>query len=587
MENKIVDKIKEIVPNSPGCYLYYDKDDVIIYVGKAKRLKKRMLSYFNRKNNIKTEFLVSKIKTFDYLVTINENEALILENNLIKKHTPYYNIALKDDKTYPYIRVTGDKHPRIVRTRTRNLSGVYYGPYPSGSFVMDIIYYLNKNVPLRKCANIPKKECIYFHIQQCYAPCINEVDEKQVKQYREQVDKYLKNDMKNLEKKMQEDMFHFADNLQFEEAQKYKNILDSIKQLRSEQYVQFSKDIEIDVIDFYNDDNFISLSIVEVRGGKVLNIHRVMIPFYDNISDEIFSYLYDYYAVKKPKNIVTEHKELETMITEILLINKKSANFKEFKQISEIARENAREYYQKNINRITTEYFEKENDGFKKLQEITGDSLKRIEIYDISHLFGDSQVGSMVVYENGKKNPKQYRKYKIKEKSNLKNDYGSIKEVLTRRLARAIKEDKFPNLIIVDGGKGQVSSALEVLCLYGLDKKIKLIGLAKDDKHKTKAIVNKKLQEKNIDRKSVLYKFLYDIQEEVHRYAIDFHHKLQINSLFKSELDKIDGLGPKRKKILMEHFEYLDNIKNASYDDLKKLKLPSAVIDNITNAFKK
>ncbi len=582
----ILDKVKKEVPNSPGCYIYYDINNEVIYVGKAKNLKKRMSSYFNRANNTKTQYLVSKINKFDYYVTNNETEALILENNLIKKYNPFYNIVLKDDKTYPYIVVTKEKNPKIIKSRVRNLKAKYYGPYSSSTMVNLIVSYLNKKVPLRQCKNVPNEECIYYHIKQCYGPCIKDVSEKEVKTYTEKLDFYLRNNMKNLIKELESDMKNYASSMFFEEAAKCKELIDMIKLNTESQNVQFDKDINLDFIDYYQDNSFISLCILRIEKGKLINIHRSLLPYYKDNFEEISSYLYSYYNKSVPEYFISSDEQIKEIMEKLLFVKYKKIDNKKFTDLYNINIENAKEYYKKNIDKIIKEYFVKKDAGFVELQKIANDSLNKIEMIDISHIGGDAQVGAIVVYENGKKNNKLYRKYKIKDEKNLQDDYGSIREVLTRRFKRGIAENNLPNLLIVDGGKGQVSVAKEVLESFNLDD-IKLIGLSKDDKHKTKGIVNKNLQEKIIDKKSDLYKFLFDIQEEVHRYAIDFHRQVKVKSIFQSELDQIEGIGDKRKKMLLEKFEYVENLKKASYEQLSELKIPKNVIEKILEHFNK
>ncbi len=581
----LLEKIKNEVPKNPGCYIFYNDEKEVIYVGKAKNLKNRMSSYFNRSVDTKTQHLVNKIKSFDYYITNNEKEALILENNLIKKYNPFYNIILKDDKTYPYIFISKEINPIIKKVRLRNLKGTYYGPFPSSSLVNQIIKYLNKKIPLRKCNTIPKEECIYYHINQCYAPCIKEVDEDQIKEYKKQVNDYLKNGLYKLTKELKVDMQKAADSQNFEKAQEYKDMLDMIQKMNDEQNVQFPNDINFDYIDYYKDDNFISIAILKIQDGKLTNIHRSLFPYYEDIFEDLSSYLYDYYQ-KSPPAFATTDEQIKNIMYNLLLVKEQNLDLKKHQSLNSIAIENAKEYYQKNINRITKEFFKSKSEGYEELQKLTKDKLKRIEMIDISHIGGDAQVGGVIVYTNGKKDKKEYRKYKIKDLKNIQDDYGSIKEILRRRFKRSIKDGILPDLLIIDGGKGQVSSALEVLKEFNLENKIKLIGLSKDNKHKTKGIVNKNLDEKIIKRDSKLYKFLYDLQEEVHRYAIDFHRQVKVKSLFQSELDQISGIGQKRKQLLIDHFQYVDNIKKATKEELKKLKLSDQVVDNIYEHFK-
>ncbi len=580
----ISEQIKQKVPNLPGCYIYFDQSDKVIYVGKAKDLKKRMLSYFNRANNTKTQHLVSKIAKFDYYITKNENEALILENNLIKKYNPFYNIVLKDDKSYPYLLLTQDKHPRLIKTRVRNKKGKYFGPYSSATLANQALDFLNTKVPLRKCKNLPKEKCIYYDIKQCYGPCIKKVDQNEVKEYVNEIEKYLKNDMKKLKREVYEQMLDYANRQMFEQAQSSKEFYELLNSTDKTQGVQLPRDVDIDYIDYYKDDSFVCICILKFSKGKLINIHRSLIPYYDNPFDEISAYLYNSYE-DKSEFFNTPKDDVKDVMENLVLSKFKRLEVQKERDLEEIAQFNAREYYKQNINKITSEYFIHQNAGYEKLQNLAQDKLHIIEMIDISHIGGDAQVGAVVVYKDGKKEKNLYRKYKIKNPDNTQDDYGSIREVLTRRYKRAINDNTLPDMLIVDGGKGQVSSALEVLHNLDIQNEIKLIGLSKDDKHKTKGIVNKNLDEKIIPKSGDLYKFLYDIQEEVHRFAIDYHRKVKVNSLFQSELDQIPGIGPKRRKMLIEHFDYVDNIKKAKYEDFKSLNLSDEVINNIMTHF--
>lgn len=582
----MIEKIKT-VPQEPGCYIYYNKNKEIIYVGKAKNLKKRMSSYFNRKNNIKTQHLVSKIFDFDYFITSNEKEALILENNLIKKHTPFYNIVLKDDKKYPYIIITKGKTPKLIKTRNRKINGTYFGPFPSGSFVTSIINYLQKKTQLHKCNKIPKQECIYYHLNQCYAPCIKpENNEEIVKTEVEYLKNLLSNNLKNLIKLLKKDMEKKSQELKFEEANILKDMYIQAINLKESQAVQLQNKDSIDILNYYQDENFISLAILKLEKGKMINIHRSLIPYYDNPIEEIVSYVNEYYlSTSKPLSFATENENLQKSIEILLNIQSKKIITTEFKQLVEIAQTNAQEYYRKNIEKITKEFFIDKNKGFIELQRISNNDLHRIEMYDISHLGGDAQVGGMIVYIDGKKQNKEYRKYKIKDSKNLKDDYGSIREIIERRIIRGLESGTLPNMIVIDGGKGQVSSVLGILEKYGLEDLILLIGLSKDSKHRTKGIINKNFEEKELVKSSELFKFFYKMQEEVHRFAITFHREVKVKSLFQSELDKIPGLGPKRKQILLQKFEYIENIKTAKKNDFEKINLPKNVIDKIIEHF--
>ncbi len=580
MKEQLINQIKEQVSDKPGCYMYYNRSGVIIYVGKAKNLKKRMLSYFNRVNNIKTTKLVSEIAKFETFVVTNEREALILENNLIKQHDPKYNILLKDDKRYPSILVTRESHPRILKVRDTKRKGKYYGPYPSNFFVNEIIEILNKEIPLRKCHKLPKEECIYYHIGQCYAPCIKNVSSDVVKQYRDQVDGLLTNNLSKMKKLITEKMMLAAENLEFEQAGKYKSVLEMIDEYKQNQAIEFSRDIDIDIFGFYADDSWLSISIITVKEGRVQNVSTGITSHEGDITESLISYLFTHYLKNEsPVNFIIDDQD-PNLVAEIeggLLMKYHNSHLTEYKSLLEMATYNSRSYFKNNVNRLTNKVLGKENNGFDTLKQVAKSELHIVEIYDISHIGGDAQVAAKVVWQDGKKNPNLYRKYKIKE-AKASDDYGSMREVLTRRLNRVITgEEEAPDLIIMDGGKGQVNVGIEVLEALGLDQKIKLFGLAKDDFHKTRAMVNKYGQEHELDRSSSLYKLLFDMQEEVHRFAIDFHRQTKTKSIFSSKLDNISGLGVKRKRLLLDHFETIENIRDASVDEIKSLSIPEKV----------
>ncbi len=575
----MINQIKSQVPKKPGCYLYYS-NSTIIYIGKAKNLQKRMLSYFERINNIKTTKMVSEITEFKFIVTQNEKESLILENNLIKKHQPKYNILLKDDKRYPYILLTDEDHPRLLKVRNTKQKGTYFGPFPSGSFASQIIEVIGKEVPFRKCMVMPKEECIYYHLKQCYAPCIKEVDQLEVNSYKDQVKKLFTNKMKRLEKLITKKMHESADLLEFEDAQRYQQLLADFSWHKENQVFELTNIVTMDIIAYYQDDDWISIGIISVIDGKVNNLSTVMISYVDDINQQIIASLYNHYLTNlQPELFLVNSQDIElAKLIEDNFLMKSQKDWKvDYQGLLAIAQENANLYFKNNVDKVTNKLLSKKEDGYKELQAIASSQLKLIEVYDISHFSGDSQIGVKVAYQNGSKSKKLYRKYKIKE-ANKADDYASMKEVLERRLnPQKAHVIDLPDLIILDGGKGQVQIGKEVLEKYQLIGKIKLIGLVKNNKHQTEAIVNLDKKLKQIDKQSGLYKFLFQMQEEVHRFAIDFHHKLETKSLFISELDGIQGLGLKRKKILLEEYQTVKSLKKAKVEDLIKLKIPSKV----------
>lgn len=577
----MIEQVKERVPANPGCYIYYNKDNVIIYVGKAKNLKKRMSSYFLRVHDIKTTKLVSEIDHFEYIITNSEVESLILENQLIKKHMPKYNISLKDDKTYPYIVITDEMHPRILKVRDKKVKGTYYGPFPSNTFVNIVLKLLNRETKLRKCKNLPNKACIYYDLDQCYAPCIQDVLNKP---FIDEAKKFFANDMKNIEKLIHKYMMIAASNLEFEIAQQYKVMLDQFSEFSQKQIIDIDEKVNVSAIEVYQDGSWVSICIIDITNGNIENIHTVIEPVYDDYVESVISYLYNYYNGNIEKNILCNDIVINKNITDVFIAKASTDTFVYQTSILKMAKINAMDYYKNNVEKLSKLISEDRKNGFNELQIMTNNNLGIIESYDISHIAGDSNVGVKVAYKDGKKLPKLYRKFKIRESKN--DEYNSMRELLDRRINNMINDNEdFPNLIILDGGKGQMTIAKEVLSKYGVLDDIMVIGLVKNDKHQTEAIINKNYERYELDKKSKLYKFLYDVQEEVHRFAIDFHRKARSNNMFISELDKIQGLGPKRKKSLITEFQSVENIKKASIEDLINAGMPKNIASNIKAYF--
>ncbi len=577
----MLDLIKATVPKKPGCYIYKNKEDNIIYIGKAKNLQVRMSSYFNRIHNIKTTKLVSEIKSFEFIITNNERESLLLENQLIKKHLPKYNIMLKDDKSYPYIVVTNDVHPQVLKVRNRKLHGKYYGPYPSSNYVNEIIKVINRITKLRKCRVIPQKECIYYHLNKCYAPCIINSSNEDIKMYKKEVNDLLINNMKGLKVEINNKMIIAADNLEFEEAGKYKYLIQQINTYQEKQAIDLNQNISFDVIEIYYDQDWVSITIIKIEFGMVVNIISSIHSYIEDYLTIVISYLYQMYEQNNSINFLTSNKELASMMENIFVMTAIKSNLQEYRNLEQMAKENARIYFKNNIEKIAKLIYDDGISGYDELKKITNNDLEIIEMYDISHLGGDAQVGVKVSYKKGKKDKKQYRKYKIKTAS-PGDEYGSMYEVIDRRISKMISENtSYPNLIILDGGKGQIKVCLEVLKKYSLDNMIMVMGLVKDKKHTTYAMMNKDYEQIVLKRSSKLYKFLYSIQEEVHRFAINYHHISKENKMIMSKLDSIEGLGPKRKQNLIIHFGSYENIKAASYDELIALKIPKIIVKKI------
>ncbi len=581
----MLERIRKEVPKKPGCYIYHDQHGQIIYIGKAKNLNKRMQSYFNRAQNLKTTKLVSEIRDFEYFITNTERESLILENRLIKEHQPKYNIMLKDDKTYPYIVVTDEKHPRMLKVRKKTLKGTYFGPYPDNSFVNMVIEYVNRNTKLRKCRKVPNETCIYYHINQCYGPCIKDFSDTEVEKYKNEVKDLLVNNMSKLKKMVIKDMESAASELDFEKAANLRDIKLKIDEYRDRQVIDIKTTKDFDVIGIYTDKTDISLAIMNFKSGVMVNIDYLLNSYYTDVEETLSSMLFNYYSAKEKVTYLTENEYVNNVMENIVLGEAMNDHLIDYKEILNLSMINAKEYLRNNVERLRKKMLAQTNKGFEELCQMANTNLKIIEMYDISHLGGDAQVAAKIVYENGKKNNKLYRKYKIKT-AKAADEYGSMYEVLKRRLTRVKHEEEAaPDLIILDGGKGQMTVALDVLNELNLD--IALLGLVKDDKHRTRAMINKNYQEISLDQKSNLYKLLYEMQEEVHRFAIDFHRKSKNNEMLKSELDQIKGLGKVRKRLLMLEFKTIENIKAATTEEISSVGIPKSVANNIVTYFKK
>ncbi len=579
----MLERIKNEVPNQPGCYIYRNENNEIIYIGKAKNLKKRMSSYFNRIQNLKTTKLVQEIADFEYFITNTERESLILENRLIKEHQPKYNIMLKDDKTYPYIVITSEEHPRVLKVRNKKFKGEYFGPYPDNSFVNTVLEYINPRTKLRKCRKLPKEECIYYHLNQCYAPCIKALSNEEVKSYVNEVRSYLQGNMTKLKQSINDDMLKAAEKMDFEQAAKDRDILEKIETYRKRQVIDLKTNRSFDVIGIYYDNTDVSIAIVKFTEGIISNIEYLMNSYYTDISSAISSMLFNYYQNEEINYFLSEDDQVCAVMEHIINSEKMNSYLKDYQEVTMLAEVNAREYFKNNAERLRKKTARSDNNGFKDLEKMVGKKLQYIEMFDISHLGGDAQVAGKVVYENGVKNPKLYRKYKIKTAGHG-DEYGSMYEVLERRLKRvSTGEETMPDLILLDGGKGQMQVALKVL--KQLDLNVPLVGLVKDDKHRTRAMINKNFDEMPLKINSNLYKFLYNIQEEVHRYAIDFHHKSRQNQLLKSELDNINGIGPTRRRILLSEFQTMEQIKNATLEEFIEKNIPKSVAINIIEYF--
>ena len=585
-----IDKLLSTVPHNPGCYLMKDKNGCIIYVGKSKNLKNRLSSYFKQSHTGKTMMLVRDIYEFEYILTNSEVESLLLELNLIKKYTPKYNILYKDDKSYPYIELTNDAYPRLVIVRNPNLrrggNRKLFGPYPNVSAAKKVVEILNRLYPLRKCKNLPKKECLYYHIGECLGYCINKVDPEVIKQMKDEIISFFNGNSEIVISKLEEKMQACSNKLQFEKALEYREILDYIKITLEKQKVELDDHYDRDVIGYYEEDNYLSINILFIRGGKLLDKKSNIFPMIGDISEEVNNYVSNFYDkhTTKVKEIMVPDIIDKELMSETFNLNFMTPLKGTKKKILDLAFDNAKNYYNEQISLIKKD--EKLLDeSLKDLANLLGiEKCNHIEMFDNAHIFGAFNVSGMVVFIDGKKAPHLYRKFKITNDKN--DDYGTMREVIYRRYFRVLKDNlEKPDLILVDGGVGQVNVAREVIDSLGMD--IPVAGLKKDDKHSTNMLLGKyPLEEIPIKKDSYLFLLLTRMQDEVHRYTITYHKDIRSKGALTSILDNIDGIGEVRKKNILKKYKTIDKMKEASIEELKEL-MPENIAINFLEYLKK
>lgn len=562
----------------------YNKNEEIIYIGKAKNLKNRVKSYFRGAHNYKTQMLVNEIVDFSVVQTKNELEALILELNLIKEHLPKYNIKLTDDASYPYIVITSEEHPRLIVSRDLEKDkGEFFGPYPNVYNARETVKILNKMYPLRKCENIPKKPCLYYHMGECLGACVKEgpIDyEPNIKEIRA----FLKGDTKAVLNKLNEKMHKASTNLNYERALEYKNMIDSIKETVKKQVISLNDFKDRDFIAYSASLDNISIQILFMRNGKIIDAKSEIIPKYIDANDQVISYLLQFYDMNvKPKEICFNN---EFSLEEVKLIFGNGAIIPkrgDKKKIIDIALKNS-SYDLKHYEILQEKAVDKKKEAQKRFKNLLGlNKVSKIEAFDNSHLFGASPISAMVVYKDGKPSYKDYRKYHLKE-TEKSDDYGAFKEVIYRRYQRVLYEGlEKPDLIIVDGGKGQVNSAKGVLELLNLD--IPVAGLKKNVYHKLESVIFNN-EEYMLEEVNELYLFLNEVSDEVHRFAITFHKKTRTKSAFKSHLDDIKGIGPIRKRKLLHKFTSLDNMIKGTKEEYKSIGINEPLRETIIKHLK-
>lgn len=566
----IKEKLK-LVPTKPGSYQMKNQDGIIIYVGKAKNLKNRLKSYFTGTATGKTAMLVNDIVDFEYIVTSTELESLILEITLIKKYDPKYNILLKDDKSYPYIELTNEKYPRLKIVRNVNRKkhkSRLFGPYPNVTAARKTVNMLHRVYPLRKCENLKKEVCLYYHIGECLGYCEREVDKEKLETMVSEITSFLKGNSDFLIKKLESEMQKASDALNFEKAIELKEMLHDIDVTLTRQKIDLNKNYNFDVFGYYQDNNYISVVTFYIREGLLFGKHQDIFTSVENVGEELLSYIIHFYEKNNllPKEIILPEEVDHVLLGEYLQVKATVPKRGDIKKLVELANDNAKiflhERYE-NIKKDETNRLEAE----KELQKLLHLSkLTRIETFDNSHLFGTFYVAGMVVFDHFEPNKNEYRKFKIQ--TDAKDDLSAMKEVIYRRYFKVLMEEvEAPDLIIVDGGELQIEAAKEVLDELHLN--IPLCGLKKNDKHKTSVLVNSDLEEIEVDKNSNLFIFLNKIQEEVHRYAITYHRNVRSKGSLASLLDMAPGIGEVRKKELLKKFGSLKKMKEASLEELE------------------
>ena len=572
MMNDILKKQIELLPDQPGCYLMHNADDEIIYIGKAKNLKKRVSQYFLRMHSGKTAAMVSHVDHFETIITKSEKEALILEMNLIQKNHPRYNILLMDDKHYPYIAIHKNvENPYVSLSRNvKDKKCLYFGPYPNSSAAFEVIDLINKLFPLRKCHNVPKSPCLYYHIGQCLAPCVKPVSKEKYEEIVDNIADFLKGKNQDLVKDLKEKIRKHSENLEFERAQEYKKMLDSINHITEKQNVEFKDKINRDFFSFHTRENYIAIALFSYREGILLSKRSFCYELIGEINEFVSEIIYQYYSINAiPNEVIVSNEEIrDNLMNYFENANVFAPTKGKLHDVLDICEINAKEALDEHF--LTA----KLDDDVLNLLDKLGNILHiktptRIELFDNSHLQGTNAIGAMVVFINGIPYKKLYRKFNI-QGVNKKDDLSSMRETLTRRYKRVKEENgEMPDLIIVDGGKGQIETALEVK--KALNLPFSIAGLVKTSKHRTSALMDENFNEYYLDDEKKLFLLLTRMQDEVHRYAITTHIKKRNKSVFNSVFDDVDGIGEKRKEQLIKAFPSISELKNAKIEELEQI----------------
>ncbi len=597
-KEEILQQIKtklSLVPKKPGCYQMYNAKGEIIYVGKAKILQNRLKSYFTGSHDAKTTRMLQDVVNFEYIITHSELEAFLLESNFIKKNRPKYNILLMDDKSYPYILITNEENPRLVMTRDvkkeqKKKNQYLFGPYPNAKACRDIVEILNKVYPFRKCHNIPNKACLYSHLNQCLAPCINKCSRNDYTESIKSAMRFLNGSSDELTTILKQKMEEASNNLEFEQALEYRDTINSINEIVEKQTMELNDGLSKDIFGYYSKDGLVAIQVLHMRSGKIIERSGEIFDLIGEIDEAILSYIYQFYDDTNnlvPKEIIIpyleEYQILSELLTTKVIVPVKGIKKQLLNNVMENAKNNIDNLQKMRL--IEIEKTKKPLEDLAKLLDIN--YPKVIELFDNSNIQGATPVSAMVRYVDGKPSYKDYRKYKVKTVKGP-DDYHTMMEVIERRYKRLLAENaNLPDMIIVDGGKTQVKAASIVLKKLNIENEITLIGLLKDDHHRTRGMVDRNFNEIFIDKKSDLFLLLEAMQDEVHRFAITFfktrHNKLSMTSI----LDEIPGIGKQRKKLLLETYGTVDEIKHTTVEKLKSLGMPGKLAKELLETLNK
>ncbi|HCY6864882.1 TPA: excinuclease ABC subunit UvrC [Staphylococcus aureus] len=574
-----------VVPMEPGCYLMKDRNDQVIYVGKAKKLRNRLRSYFTGAHDAKKTRLVGEIRRFEFIVTSSETESLLLELNLIKQYQPRYNILLKDDKSYPFIKITKEKYPRLLVTRTvKQGTGKYFGPYPNAYSAQETKKLLDRIYPYRKCDKMPDKLCLYYHIGQCLGPCVYDVDLSKYAQMTKEITDFLNGEDKTILKSLEERMLTASESLDFERAKEYRDLIQHIQNLTNKQKIMSSDKTIRDVFGYSVDKGWMCIQVFFIRQGNMIKRDTTMIPLQQTEEEEFYTFIGQFYSLNQhilPKEVHVPRNLDKEMIQSVVDTKIVQPARGPKKDMVDLAAHNAKVSLNNKFELISRD----ESRTIKAIEELgTQMGIQtpiRIEAFDNSNIQGVDPVSAMVTFVDGKPDKKNYRKYKIKTVKGP-DDYKSMREVVRRRYSRVLNEGlPLPDLIIVDGGKGHMNGVIDVLQNeLGLD--IPVAGLQKNDKHQTSELLYGASAEiVPLKKNSQAFYLLHRIQDEVHRFAITFHRQTRQKTGLKSILDDIDGIGSKRKTLLLRSFGSIKKMKEATLEDFKNIGIPENVAKNL------